>query len=87
MKSSKVEKPKFVHEPVETKVTKLVQEPIVQDVQKEVVPSKYVVLKRTKRPAHRPRHSPEPRMVIEYIPDNSISSSKGAFVFLIKGDS
>ncbi|CAH1445313.1 unnamed protein product [Lactuca virosa] len=68
-KSSKVEKPKVVPEVVKEVVTKLVTEPvqetIVQDVHTEVVPSKTGILKRTKNPAHRPLHSPDPRPIIE----------------------
>lgn len=79
-KSPMVEKPKYVLEPVETEVMMPVQEPIVQDVQKEVVPSETGVLKRTKIPAHRPLHSPELKSIIEDVVVTSISSIKVDFV-------
>lgn len=43
--------------PTEKEITNPVQESIVLYIQKEVMPSKYGVLKQTKKMAHRPRHS------------------------------
>lgn len=61
-------------------VTKPVQETLVQDTQKEVVPSKTGVLKKTKKPAQRPRHSLERRSNVKKVHEKSISSFKRAFM-------
>ena len=45
-----------------------------------MAPSKTGVSKRTKKPTHRHRHSPEPRLIIEYVPEKSISSPKEVYV-------
>lgn len=39
----------------------------VKEVRKEVVPSKVGVFKKTKKPAHRPHHSPERRIIEEVV--------------------
>lgn len=74
-KTKKPKQPKSVSVPIENEVTKLVQEPVAKDVQKEVFPSKTGVLKRTNNPAHRDRHSPE-RRVIEDITIEPLSSQQ-----------
>lgn len=80
-KPSKDEKSKVVPEVVEKAVTKpvpeYVQETVVQDIHHEVVPSKSGVLKQMKKPAHRPLHSPDPKVVVE---EQFISSPKWVFV-------
>lgn len=40
-------------------VTKPIQESVKKEVSNEVVPFKTCILKRTNKPAHQPRHSPE----------------------------
>lgn len=64
-KSKKSKKPKFVHEHVEKEITKYIEESVEKEFPKEVVPSKADILKRTKKPAHRPRHSLERPIVQE----------------------
>ncbi|CAH1438286.1 unnamed protein product [Lactuca virosa] len=68
---------------IEKEVTKPVQELATKDVQKEVVPSKIGVLKRTKKPTHRPRHSPE-RPIIEEVPVEPFSSPKEGSILKIR---
>ncbi|CAH1425218.1 unnamed protein product [Lactuca virosa] len=50
-------------------------ESVVKEVPKEVVPSKTSILKRTKKPAHRPRHSPE--RPLDHESSKHVSSTKG----------
>ncbi|CAH1452899.1 unnamed protein product [Lactuca virosa] len=82
-KSKKSKQPKTVPEPIEKEVVQSVQEPVAKDVQKKVVPSKTGVLKRTKKPSHRPRHSPE-RPIDEELPVGSLSSPKEGSISKIK---
>lgn len=51
-KLKKPDQPKLLH--VQKDITKSVQENVEKETQKEVVPSKTGILKRTKKPAHRP---------------------------------
>ncbi|CAH1418779.1 unnamed protein product [Lactuca virosa] len=74
-KSKKTEQTKFVPEQVENEVTEAIHENAEKEVSKEVVPSKTSILKRTKKPAHRPRHSLE-RTIIEEVPVEPLSSPK-----------
>lgn len=78
-KSSKVDKPKVVPDVVTKRGTKPVLEPIINDVEMEVVPSKTGILKRTKKHAHRPLHSPYPRPIIIDVPEQIVFSPKGSF--------
>lgn len=64
-------------------VIKSFQEHVAKDAQKEVVPSKTGILKRTKKPAHRPRHSPEPP-IVEDGSNKPISSPKEDYILKIK---
>ncbi|CAH1452810.1 unnamed protein product [Lactuca virosa] len=72
---------KKVTNPVPTpkKVTKPIQVQDPKESAKEVVPSKYGVLKKLKKMAHRSRHSPERQPIIKSIPEQFISSHKEMF--------
>lgn len=54
---------------------KPVQDSVEKDVPKEVVPLNTCILKRTKKPAHRPHHSPK-RPIVQEV-SNQVSSTKG----------
>lgn len=65
---------------IEKEVTKSVQENVDKEIQKEVVPSKTGILKCTKKPAHQPRHFPEPPIIEEvetFSSPKEVSGSKG----------
>ncbi|CAH1422233.1 unnamed protein product [Lactuca virosa] len=79
MKSKKTEQPQSDPMQVEKEVTKSVQDGVEKQVSKEVVPSKTCILKRTKEPAHRPRHSPKPP-VIEEVHVEPFFSPKVGFI-------
>ncbi|CAH1413284.1 unnamed protein product [Lactuca virosa] len=69
-KKKKTEQPKHVEENVEKEVSKPVEENVEKGVSKEVIPSKSGIFKRKKKPAHRPRHSPEKPSVPEVEVEN-----------------
>ncbi|CAH1436395.1 unnamed protein product [Lactuca virosa] len=82
-KSTKVAQPKSDHVTMEKEVTKPVQDLVVHETQKGVVPSKTRVLKRTKKPAYMPHHSPE-RPIVEEILEKLVSTPKESVVSKFK---
>ncbi|CAH1428154.1 unnamed protein product [Lactuca virosa] len=72
---------------VEKEITKPVQDHVShaeKGPEKEVVPSKSGVLKRTKNPTHRPRHSPKRRPIVDEVPEKSLSSPTWGSVLKFK---
>ena len=62
-KSTKVVQSRSDHVSIEKEVTKPIRDLVVLETQKKVVPTKIGILKRTKKLAHRPLHSPKRNIV------------------------
>lgn len=76
MKVTKASPSKLDLIPTQNEVTKLVQVPTPTEPAKEVMLSKSNVLKRQKKMAHRPHHSPE-RSIVKDGSAKTIFSPKG----------
>lgn len=77
-KSKKPDQQTSVPEQIEKAVTKPVHEKVEKEVSRELVLTKTCITKRTKKPAHRPRHSPE-APIIDDVPVEPLSLPKEVF--------
>lgn len=77
-KSNNLEKPKPIPVQTEKEVSKSVRKQVDKEVLKEVISKNMGILKRTKKPTHHPRLSPEPP-IIDDVSDEPLASPKKRF--------